>query len=122
MILVCQDRFSDTGLTEDFYDIGWNHLDVARPHHSNARSPGKKPALLANMLKLSALLSKGMPFVRVDFYCISGRVYFGELTFYPASGFEAFVPTEYDLLLGSWITLPENKNHDKYFLGRLDAY
>ena len=30
IILVCRDRFSDTGLTEDFFDIEWNHLNISR--------------------------------------------------------------------------------------------
>lgn len=26
------------------------------------------------------------PFLRVDFYNVNGKIFFGELTFYPASG------------------------------------
>ena len=36
-----------------------------------------------------------------------GKIYFGELTFYDASGFEQFIPQEKELELGSWITLPK---------------
>ena len=47
-----------------------------------------------------------MPFARIDFYEINEKVYFGEITFYPASGFEGFKPEEWDLKLGEWIKLP----------------
>ena len=40
-----------------------------------------------------------------DFYEINGKVYFGELTFYPGSGFEGFNPVSFDYQLGDWIKL-----------------
>lgn len=43
----------------------------------------------------------------LDFYEINGKVYFGELTFYPGSGFEEFTPRSADKWLGSFIKLPE---------------
>ena len=57
------------------------------------------------MIELSKELSKDIPFLRVDFYEIKGKVYFGELTFYPGSGMEEFRPYKYDEILGSWINL-----------------
>ena len=57
------------------------------------------------MKTLSKKLSKDMPFIRVDFYEVNGKVYFGELTFYPASGFAKFEPEEWDEKLGSLIDI-----------------
>lgn len=65
------------------------------------------PASLPSMIRLAERLSAGYPFLRVDFYDVGGRIYFGELTFFPASGFGPFVPDSWDETLGSWITLPE---------------
>lgn len=65
------------------------------------------PINLDLMLELAKKLSNGIPFVRVDFYEVNGKVYFGELTFYPASGFGPFIPEEWDFTLGSWISLPD---------------
>ena len=45
------------------------------------------------MLELVEKPSKDIPFVRVDFYIVSGYIYFGEMTFFPASGFSPFVPS-----------------------------
>jgi hypothetical protein len=67
----------------------------------------EKPQHLDEMIKIAEHLSEGIPFLRVDLYNINGQIYFGELTFYPASGFSPFVTDEWDNTLGDWITLPE---------------
>ena len=59
------------------------------------------------MCGYAQILAKGMPFVRVDFYNFNQRVYFGEMTFYPACGMDKFSPENYDEILGSLLTLPE---------------
>ena len=51
------------------------------------------------------MLSEGLPHVRVDWYIIGKRFYFGEMTFYDGSGFYGFRDEKDDLLLGSWITV-----------------
>lgn len=106
VVLVCRDRFKKTGMTEDFFDNRWNHLDVMRINHSNSSETIPKPIRLDEMLELSEKLSKSIPFVRTDFYEVDGKVYFGEMTFYPASGFEKFIPDEYDDLFGEWLKIP----------------
>ena len=67
----------------------------------------KKPEQLEEMLELSRKLSKGIPFLRTDFYIVKGKLLVGELTFYPASGFGAFVPESFDRTLGEYLVLPE---------------
>ncbi len=106
-VLVCQDRFSETGLTEDFFTPEWEHLPVKRPKHPNAAKPIPKPAELEQMLLLAARLAKDIPFVRVDFYIIEHQIYFSELTFFPASGFDHFEPRSWDDTFGSWLKLPK---------------
>ena len=106
VILVCRDRFSELGLTEDFFDQDWTHLDVQREKHPNSSETISRPKELDKMLELARMLSKGMPFLRSDFYTIGGKVYLGELTFFPASGFEKFVPESFDKELGDRLSLP----------------
>lgn len=106
-VLVCRDRFSETGLTEDFFTPQWEHLPVKRPKLANATQPIPKPEQLEEMLALSKILSKDIPFVRTDFYVIEGQVYFGEITFFPASGMAEFDPPVWDAKIGSWLELPE---------------
>lgn len=110
VILVCKDRFSELGLTEDFFDKNWTHFNVQRETHSNSNKEIAKPKELDKMLELSEILSKDIPFLRSDFYTIDGKVYFGELTFFPASGFERFQPESFDKELGDWLVLPKEKN------------
>lgn len=71
------------------------------------------PENLETMIKLAEKLSTNLPFLRVDFYEVNGKVYFGELTFYPASGFGSFTDEEWDKKLGSWVKLPPKKKHVK---------
>lgn len=66
------------------------------------------PKNLNNMVEIAEQLSKDMIFLRVDFYEVNGKVYVGELTFYPASGMGKFEPEEWDNTLGSWLVLPVN--------------
>lgn len=57
---------------------------------------------LKQMIEKSEILSSGFPFVRVDFYCVDHKIYFGEMTFYPASGFAPFTPDSFDFEAGSY--------------------
>lgn len=105
-ILVCRDRFTDSGLTEDFYTPEWEHMDVKRPKIPNATTSIVQPKKLDEMLMLAEKLSKDIPFIRIDFYYVEGEIYFSELTFYPASGFEGYEPLEWDETFGEWLVLP----------------
>lgn len=107
--LVCSERFSDGGLREDFFDEQWNHVPIKRPGHPNSNTVISKPVNFEQMKNLAYRLSQNIPFLRVDFYEIDMKLYFGELTFYPASGFEEFEPDEWDYKFGEWIHLPGRK-------------
>ena len=65
------------------------------------------PKTLPKMIEFAEQLSNGIPFLRADFYDVNGKIYFGELTFFPASGLGEFVPKEWDLKLGEWIHIPQ---------------
>lgn len=105
-ILYCSERFSKTGTKEDFLDTNWSKLPFKRPDLKCSDKILKKPSRLNEMLELAKILSTNIPFLRCDFYEIKGNAYFGELTFFPASGLEAFEPEEWDYKLGSWLKLP----------------
>ena len=66
------------------------------------------PKTLPDMKQLAEKLSKDIPFLRVDFYDVDGKVYFGEMTFYPASGLGEWTSDEADKTLGEWIKLPDS--------------
>lgn len=106
LILVCRNRFKDSPMIDDFYTENWQLLDVRRPGHPNSPIPQTPPKELHEMLTLSECLSKNIPFLRTDFYIIQGKVYFGELTFYPAAGMSKFEPKDWDEKLGKYLELP----------------
>ena len=104
MLFIATDRPYDTRF--DFYDTNFNHLPFKQGHPLAAK-PISKPKGFEQMLELAAKLSKGIPHVRVDFYDISGQVYFGELTFTHYSGTVPFEPSQWDYKIGEWLELPE---------------
>lgn len=108
IILVCSNR-KGTFKNTDFYDSKWNLMPFTRENHTNNPKGIEKPKNLEKMIEIAQKLSKGIPFVRVDLYEINGKVYFGELTFFPSSGFEGFNPEEYDKILGNMLKLPKKK-------------
>ena len=94
----------------DYFDADFNHLNMQRGNHKNADSLPQKPKCFDLMLELAEKLAEGTTHLRVDFYEANGKVYFGELTFYPGGGFAPFTPEEWDTTLGEWIVLPEKTN------------
>lgn len=105
IMLLVAGRNSKEGPTFDYYDENFNLLDFTQGH-PKSKTPREKPVCFEKMKELASLLSKDIPFVRVDFYEADGRPYFGEFTFYDSGGTAAFHPEVWDETLGSWIILP----------------
>lgn len=103
---VCTGRHTKESLRITIFDTVWNVLPFGRPSHP-PKDGILKPVQYDTMLELAEILSKEIPFVRVDFYEVDGKIYFGELTFFPGSGFEEFTPEEWDYTLGEWIGLSQ---------------
>ena len=97
--------------TIDFYDMEWNHMPFRglNPACHNAKSLAEKPKDFEQMKEIARMLSKGFPFVRVDLYSVKEGIYFGELTFYPASGYGYFTPDEWDEKLGDMLSVSVKK-------------
>lgn len=107
LLFVATDRQrKDDILKFDFFDLSFNHLNVTQGKRGHNREGIKKPINFEKMIELTKILSEGLPHVRVDFYEINGKIYFGELTFYHDSGFQPFIPEEWDYKLGSYLNLP----------------
>lgn len=88
----------------NFYDIDFNLLDITKSDRLTDDDI-ERPDNFQSMVDLATVLSKGLPFVRADFYNIGGKIYFGELTFYPGAGYGKFEPEEWDYKLGSYLDL-----------------
>lgn len=92
----------------DFFDADFNHLPVTQGH-PNSSSTITKNDCFEEMKELASKLSKGFPQVRVDFYEIDGKIYFGEMTFFHHGGWTKFDPQEWDYTFGEWLKLPQSK-------------
>ncbi len=98
------DRY--VGHKRSIYDADWNYVDVG----TDCEKLGDvvpKPEGFEEMKRIAEDLSKDFPCVRVDLYWVNHRAYFGELTFYPWTGYIVFDPEEFDMTLGNKFVLPE---------------
>jgi hypothetical protein len=96
----------------DFFDMDFNHLPFTIDHDMAPVLP-EKPQNFELMKKLAAVLSEGTPQLRVDFYEVDGKVYFGEMTFFHCSGMAPFHPAEWNETFGDWVELPERNDEEK---------
>lgn len=104
-VMVCLDR--QTGDTKFyFFDKEWR---LKRLNKRGQEAPSDftipKPDCMDKMFEIAAVLSKNIPFVRVDLYQSCGKIYFGELTFFPDSGFDSNLLEETDIYFGSLIKI-----------------
>lgn len=108
-VMVCLGRSEEVKFY--FYDMEWNLL-------RNLSKEGKaapldftleKPKNFDKMVEIASDLSEPFKFVRVDFYNIEGKIYFGEMTFTPSSGVDPDLFLEADILLGKEIDIGDNK-------------
>lgn len=104
-ILVCLNRASELAL--EWYDLEWNVFDIGAKENKGL---AKKPQCLDEMIEYARVLSKDIPFVRVDFYDSFGKPVLGEMTFTPMYGMAQYYSEEGNLRLGEFLTLPEKYN------------
>lgn len=86
--------------TRNFYDMDWNLMPFGKELEHNPNIEVEKPEGFEEMKEIAEKLSKPFSFVRVDLYQVGGKIYFGELTFFPAGGAPDFKPIEYNKIVG----------------------
>jgi hypothetical protein len=91
-----------------FYNFNFERLPFRYVSEEKSISEKiKKPETLEKMISLSEILAENFPFVRVDFYSVSGKIIFGEMTFYPSDGRKDFHPDKYNKIIGDLMVLPK---------------
>lgn len=88
----------------NFYSVNWERIDVTSDH-DQFDEDFPAPKNLDQMLAIAKILSSDFPFVRVDLYNVDGKIYFGELTFYPWAGYVQFKPDKFDFTLGNMMEI-----------------
>ena len=109
-VIQCEtDRTTD--LRFDYFDMDFHHTNIERSDHKLSDHPENiaKPKNFELMKELAAELCKEFKFVRVDFYEIEGKVYFGEMTFIPGAAYIKWKSEGTDELFGDLMTLPNRK-------------
>lgn len=95
-----------------FFDTNFKLLPYYRKDFQPITEQISKPKNFDLMVEYARKLSKGFPHVRVDFYNISGKIVFGEMTFYNASGYTVFEPDRFDYILGRHFDLRRIKKEN----------
>lgn len=92
------------------YDKDWQPLrfdwDSSNAKELKARPyEVSVPATFAEMKQLGAEVAKYFKYVRVDFYDVDGKLYFGEITLHHGSGLDRMRPAKYDEIYGKKLNL-----------------
>lgn len=108
-VMVCIGRkYGDTKFY--FFDSIWNLMRInKRGIQEKPDFSLPKPHNIEKMFELAKVLSSDFPFVRIDLYNCNRKIYFGEITFFPDSGFDNNLIAETDKWFGSMINLEELK-------------
>ena len=94
----------------NYYDRNGNFLPFGKTYcPPDYTKKIEMPKNLDKMIELAETTSHNTVLSRIDFYEIDGQVYFGEITFYPGSGFSPFTDEKWDYKLGDMIDLPNIK-------------
>lgn len=105
-VFLCSDRVNGK-VHYSVYDLGWNLYPekILSAYRTDKFYP--QPKSFNKMIEYSRILSKGIPYVRVDWYEIEGKPVFSELTFTPGGGFQHFYSNDYLLELGRQMKLTD---------------
>lgn len=96
------------------FDMQWNSIDhLFKENAAIAPDNVVPPQNFERMVEIASKLCAPFPHVRVDLYNLSGRIVFGEMTFYSSGGFVRVFSEQMDKEIGSWIEL---KKYDQYML------
>lgn len=102
LMFIVKDRGKEPKI--NFYNMDFKKVELQQCY-PNFDEKISKPKQFNEMKELCKILSKDIPHVRVDFYIINGKVYFGELTFFDSAGLDNFTPSKWNKILGDWINL-----------------
>lgn len=91
----------------NLYDLNWKQLPYKLNSHYETFPSPEKPKYLKKLIKLASILSKGFSYVRVDFYIVNEKIYFGEMTFYTEGGIAEITPRNFEKRLSSLIKIPK---------------
>lgn len=102
--MINSDRGTSLGTKADYFDRNFEYMDF-KWGYEHADILPSKPEKFDEMIVLAEKIAYGIPQLRVDFYLVNNRIYFGETTFFDGSGFDRIEPYDWDIRLGKYINL-----------------
>lgn len=102
VLWVDKDRYTDHH--RGFWNERLEFMPNVCSDHDTFRIPPSLPNSIMEMIKVGEILSNDFPYARIDLYDVGGRIVFGEITFYPWSGYVKFTPDSFDMELGNCFT------------------
>ena len=101
----------------NWFDVNWETMPFEWPARlktggfsSTYKGEISRPKLLDKMIELSELLASDFDYVRVDWYEVDGKLYFGEITFHHESGSIPITSDSWDNRLGQMVSLSRSKS------------
>ena len=109
LAVVGSDRKIGVGCKLSIYDKQWNLRPekLAGGHLADNVAAIPRPETFDEMIRCAEILSSDFPQVRVDFYEVNNRLYFGELTFTSQGGYMNYIAKDELLRLGNKLILPK---------------
>lgn len=108
VIMDCLDRFGKGTHRARylFFDKNWNFVPLCKGDDKIGNPHIPRPKNLGKMFEIAEILSKDFYFARIDLYDINGKIYFGEITLTPNSGFDPDLTYDADLRFGNELIIP----------------
>jgi len=95
-----------TGHKRTIFDLDFTPQPFTFGTYPEVDMPFPKPENFDEMVLSAKRLCEDFKHVRVDFYNINGKIYFGEMTFHSAGGMKPILPRQYAKILGDMIPIP----------------
>ncbi|MFA0030473.1 ATP-grasp fold amidoligase family protein [Vibrio breoganii] len=90
--------------TKTLYDLEGTILDMQFDGYNYGPNTIELPQNFPRMIELAKKLAARLSYARVDLYNVEGKIYFGEITVCPASGWDRLVDKKFDFSLGEfWV-------------------
>lgn len=103
---ICSDRFTNLKVT--FFDEKKKKLKISEMGEEFDENI-ELPKNIDEMIEIAKKIAKGIPLLRVDFYDVNGKIYFGEVAFFDCSGYATYSDDNFDYQIGKKIDLSKIK-------------
>ncbi len=107
-VFISKNNPSNADYPRTFFDLSWKKIPISLGDHPTSNAI-ERPLHFEEMIQIAQKLSKGFPFVRIDFYDLPDKLLLGEMTFYPTGGWKPLNPLDFDRKLGDKFIIPSEK-------------